>query len=417
MSKLAWFWFAIYGLILTGYALWSFGMTDPNLVLTSWPPYWQFQQSMWQILFHNRPLQAGLYTFLIFFAVIAWNGLTRSLPQHISLKKIALILAVLSVPLMFSYNALSHDVFNYIFNAKMVTVYHQDPHRQVALNFPNDPWIRFMHNTHTPAPYGYGWTVFSLITFMAGMGKFTLTWFLFRALNVFGLFLLLPLFTMMAKRLDLEISLRDVAAVVLHPLFLIELISNSHNDLWMLIPAMLSLTLIFSHEKKMVGVRGVLSAVLLAFSISTKLATLVFTPLWLLGVWGMIGQSINTKDLPVFVRHWVTTAWMFCRTNIGFIAGILLFIPLFSPRSQFFHPWYLTWVMIWLPFVKIRWWWSWVLSISISSLFRYVPWLLAGGFSDEIVRQQQTITWLGALLSFCIWFIWCRPDKLSDKKP
>ncbi len=63
----------------------------------------------------------------------------------------------------------SYDVFNYLFNAKMVWIYQVNPHIHAAIEFSRDPMLRFMQNVHTPAPYGYGSTALSLIP--------GLTWF------------------------------------------------------------------------------------------------------------------------------------------------------------------------------------------------------------------------------------------------
>src|SRR3990172_6981226 len=106
------------------YSVYSFSQTDPNQVFFSQSWYWQFQKFMWRLGFQER---------------------------------------------------LSSDIYNYIFNAKMVWVYGANPHRQVALNFPDDQWLRFMHNTHTPAPYGYGWTMLSLVPSVIGQNHLKLT--------------------------------------------------------------------------------------------------------------------------------------------------------------------------------------------------------------------------------------------------
>lgn len=399
------FWFITYFVVLAAYALWSFSLTDPNLVLTSWQPYWQLQQWMWQVFFHNAQLMSGTYAFLMFFAVVAWYGLVRSLPGTLTMKQLVGMVMLLGLPLLFSYNALSHDVFNYIFNAKMVLVYNQDPHLSTATQFPEDTWTRFMHNTHTPAPYGYGWTMLSLIPYMLGLGKFTLTWLIFRATGYLALPFLLILLSKLAKELRLPFKLKDVALVFLHPLLLVEIISNSHNDLWMLIPAVASFWVLFALRKN-ISVAISLSMTLFILSASTKFATLLLLPLWAAAVWTVVGTGVK-KDLPLTIRRFTDLCAHLMTANISFLASVALFLPLVTLRSQLFHPWYLVWSLIWLPMVKVRWWHAWVLSLSISSLFRYIPWMLAGGFSPEIIRQQQTITWLGAFLSFCIWMIWC----------
>jgi hypothetical protein len=36
------------------YAWFSYALTAPNLILSQWALYWQFQQYMWETYFNNR---------------------------------------------------------------------------------------------------------------------------------------------------------------------------------------------------------------------------------------------------------------------------------------------------------------------------------------------------------------------------
>ncbi|CAN5278475.1 hypothetical protein BH10PAT2_BH10PAT2_2220 [soil metagenome] len=376
---------AVYFILVCVYSVFSYSLTDPNLVLTTWQPYWQFQQLMWHTFFNNSALLSETYIILItlLFACYFFLFFKRSvvLPH-----KKWLFIFIFILPLLFSYNALSHDVFNYIFNAKMVLIYHANPHVQIALDFPHDDWIRFMHNTNTPAPYGYLWTAISLIPFALGFGKFIITWSLFRIFSVLSVVLLAFSYKSLAQseQHKKESLWQSFLLVFLNPLFLIEVISNSHNDLWMMAPALLSLAIL--HQTKTVNLKRVLfSLILLSFSVSIKLSTLVLIP-----IWGaiFIEQVLSQYQLPKLIRQFTS----FIHLHYADMAVLFLFVPLLTPRSQQFNPWYLVWLLVWLPFLR----WSWLkdalLVLSVSSLFRYVPWLLAGGYSDEIIFHQKIIT-------------------------
>lgn len=398
---------------MVAYAVFSYSLTDPNLVLSSWSPYWNFQQWMWQTFFSNAQLLTHTYMVLVTLSLLSWWGLVQSLPQKVSRKSILVMCLLLCVPLFFSYNALSHDVFNYIFNAKMVLVYHDDPHVHVALDHASDLWVRFMHNTHTPAPYGYGWTVFSLLPYALGMNKFVITWLIFRSLNVLAIPLLFLLICKLGEVLKQAVTAKDLAVVFFSPLFLIEIISNSHNDLWMLIPAVAALWLISRTGKKELWSKALLSGILLAASISTKLATIVLLPLWFAEAWRQLSTQSNLfKQTPLVIKRWADAAWGFAHLNMGLFASLILFLPLLSSRSQFFHPWYLIWALIWLPLIGVKWWRNVLVALVVSSLFRYVPWLLAGGFPDAVVEQQQAVTWLGGLIALGLVMVW---QKLKQK--
>ncbi|PJC42482.1 MAG: hypothetical protein CO040_04275, partial [Candidatus Pacebacteria bacterium CG_4_9_14_0_2_um_filter_36_8] len=274
--------FGLLFLVSFFYSLFSYSLTDPNLVLTSWAPYWNFQQWMWQTFFHNSNLLTSSFLLLVVgYFLVYFLGL-KNLKTEININPTKFFIKILFAlsPLFFSYNALSHDVFNYIFNAKMAVVYQADPHQQVALDFPQDNWLRFMHNTHTPAPYGYGWTIFSILPYLVGFNKFLPTWFIFKALawlSYILLFLVLKL--LIYKVSNRKITAADVWLVFANPLVIIEILSNLHNDFWMLIPAIISMVLVIKKPKRIPITVSVISLFFLGFSISTKFVTILLLPL------------------------------------------------------------------------------------------------------------------------------------------
>jgi len=407
-------WFCFYFIVVALYAVFSFSMTDPNLVLSGWGPYWSFQQWMWQTFFTNEQLLTIGYILLVSLLLAGWWGVVQSIRATTHRKEVLIKCVLLCLPLFFSYNALSHDVFNYIFNAKMVVVYKDNPHVHVALDYSDDLWVRFMHNTHTPAPYGYGWTIFSLIPYILGMNKFVLTWLIFRALNIIAIPLLFILICKLGERLRLDVKAKDLAIVFMSPLFLIEVMSNSHNDLWMLLPAVAALWLVSFVSKRQLWKRVLISLFFLLASISTKLATVTLIPLWVLGTWRLVSlYTTFLRWVPSSLRRWLDLAWAFSRANLGLFASLLLFIPLLTSRSQFFHPWYLLWSLIWLPLISVNWWRNVLIALAISSLFRYAPWLLAGGFQDTVLLQQQAVTWLGGLTALGLLLTWHNFTKKS----
>ena len=382
------------------YAIFSYSLTDPNLVLTSWQPYWNFQQLMWQYFFNNRQLLTITYGVLIvgWFALYLWGlkltySIKETAQQQTWLKKRFFIGWLIAIsPLLLSYNALSHDVFNYIFNAKIVWVYQANPHVSVALDFATDNWTRFMHNTHTPAPYGYGWTALSLIPYALGFHKFLPTWLIFRLFAVLSVGLLLKVLQKLSRQLRGQpLSFHCLWLVFFNPLLIIEVVSNQHNDLWMMVPALAAFWLIMRLPTKHNWPKIVGSAALLAFSISIKLGTAVLLPFWLIGIarafWPKIKRVFSWERLLLF-------------------SSIALFIPLLTERSQQFLPWYLLWSLVWLSLVKARWWRAWVLVFSFTALLRYLPWLQALEYNGQVLLEQKWLLWGGGFLLWFSWYIW-----------
>lgn len=388
------------------YAVFSYALTDPNLILSSWKPYWQFQQWIWQNVFHNRPLLTSVYSALI----VGWwwvyqRGLffsKKNPPQKLVWREMLVAACFAFSPLLVSYNALSHDVFNYIFNAKMVLLYQANPHVQTALDFARDDWTRFMHNTHTPAPYGYGWTALSLVPYALGMGKFLITWLSFRAFSLLSLGLLA--WTYLKTRP--HFSRADFWLVFANPLLIIEVISNQHNDVFMMAPAVMAFGLLWKHaETRAPWKSAALSLGLLIVSISIKLATAVLLPLWTL----ILLRPHLSRSFSRFSKYLSTE-------NGALLASLLLFVPLFTLRSQQFLPWYLIWSLVWLPFIRQEWWRKWVLAFSLSALFRYAPWLWAGEFSPEVLVQQKWVVWGGGALVWLVWWGWSSRSRTRYNK-
>lgn len=405
------------------YTVWTYALTDPNLVLTSWAPYWNAQQVMWGL---GDGVVAGAYALLIsgmfgsyawllrsFFSVKNGKGDTVSNSEALAWVFPWVILVGLGAV---SYNALSHDVFNYIFNARMVVQYGADPHVRTALEFASrDDWVRFMHNVHTPAPYWYGWTGLSLLPYLAGLGKFITTWLSFKAFSAVGLGVLVGVQIWMVRSLRFgKHAWWGVLAFAFNPLVLVELVSNAHNDAWMMAMALGCLAAIRQiSQAKTGGAKWgwiVGSALLLLGSISQKYVTVVLLPLWVWMLWEQctvrpgVMQTVRNVKQKLFSHQGAFKLFEqplhFCekiqREYAWEVASGLLFLPLLTARSQHFHPWYLVWSLSFLPFIRRKWWRNALLILSVSSMFRYMPWIANGAFeyTPEILFQQKIITWV-----------------------
>jgi len=388
-----------YFFLLLGYTYFSYFLTDPNLVFSSWPMYWNWQVGMWQaaadvhriIPVVYGGLMAGifcLYFVIAKYARLQWLN---------SFKSQLLVVLIVSIPLVLANNALSHDIFNYIFNAKMVSYYQVDPHVKVALDFPDDPWLRFMHNVHTPAPYWYGWTAWSLIPYWIGMGKFTFTWLLFKIFSLISVVSLLYGVRSLYKVVyEKELPAHAFVLLFLNPLFLVELIGNAHNDGWMLVPAVFGVIFFWKAYKLLQQKKFSSTAIAqnIFFSISfillsatTKYVTLVLVPI-VIGALVTARNSLSqtAKKVATFLGTSTSQLIFFC------IAGAL-FVPLFTARSQQFHPWYLTWVLIWVPFIEWKWLRGVIIIFSVTSMFRYIPWMWERGYTNQVLVDQKMITW------------------------
>ncbi len=419
-------WLFIYAALFLIYSVVSFGLTTPNLILLNTAWFESFQFFMWQQLYNNRSLLSLVFGSIFLALIICFLRIVSLCKkrQTISTKQQILLILALSAPLLFSYNALSADVFNYIFNSRMVLLYQANPHIQTAQEFSHDLWTRFMHNVHTAAPYGYGWTGLSLLPYLLGGGKFIITWFNFRLFSLLSLLLT----SVAAAKTHLllfktDLKFKHWALFFLNPLVLIEVVSNSHNDLWMMLPALVGLNFLLTarrSEKQLKIKFAVLSLLLWAASVGIKLASLALLPVYLLllliifwpkqfaGVKKPKLASLKKLKLAGVKRSTfekikkltknklslaVKPEYLILQAYLMLLASMLMFLPLFTTRSQQFHPWYLTWPLVFLPVIKNKIWQLTLLAFSFTSLFRYLPWLYYQDYSPQVLSQQKIITW------------------------
>ncbi len=128
----------IWGWLLTIIALffYSFSQIDLGLTLTrvSW---WQKIQKGFQWLgWFQRPLSTKLYLLIFFFLFLFYFLILKAVRQR-KLKERIIWRAILITALILwlAYNAFSYDLFNYIFDAKIITFYRQNPYLYRALDF------------------------------------------------------------------------------------------------------------------------------------------------------------------------------------------------------------------------------------------------------------------------------------------
>jgi len=388
-------WRVVFFLLLAVYAVWSWAFVNPNLYFTTLPAYVTAQNWLQELLVSQRPLLTIIYVVVIvaLFGVYMQLAQQEGRPRKPSQWCWCLWVGV---PLLFAYNALSSDVFNYLFNAKMVAVYHDNPHVSTALDYGDDDWTRFMHNTHTPAPYGYGWTLASLLPYALGAGKFSVAWLAFRLTNVILLAATIWSLAYMSQKWRQRDEQPLLGWVVFSPLLLIEIVANIHNDLWMMLPALWALYLVYPREKRIGMSRIIGAGVCLGFSLTIKFATLALVPAWLylvllnyIDVWGFLSSKV-TKKAAKICQRWSA----FIQEYFFDLCAVVMLLPLLTSRSQRFHPWYLSWALVFWPLTRSRQVQTVLLLLSVSAMLRYVPFLWTGDYSTELIWGQQIITLL-----------------------
>ncbi len=391
----------IYLFLILLWTIFSFVLTDPNLILINNRSYVDWQQFLWQNILPNNCLRVGIYLTLIVALIINYLYLIKFWPKKIKFsdKKIIITLLILISVLLISYNALSHDVFNYIFNARILIKYGANPHHVTAMSFADDPWLRFMHNIHTPAPYGQAWTIISIIPYILGLNKFLLTWLNFKVFAFLGMALAYFCLNKLLNKQD-DKSFK-IALLFLNPLILLETVSNAHNDWWMMWPVLASFLLIkkFIQEKKKNYCWLIAIVLLMIFSILTKFASLLTVPLL---VYYLFKNQV--ENWAIFKNNFLKKIKNVIDQYFWDLLSLTFFLPLVTQRSQRFLTWYLIWPMTFLPLLKSKCWRNTLLIFSFSALLSYVvdiiyvPWLYFDRSLPNLLLLKQIILWLPALV-------------------
>jgi len=351
------------------FCIYSFTRKDLNLILYNPFPYsklWEQTREFFTDLgYYHRPLITAIFIFLALIFTAFYLKLIRfKLPSdNKTLLKFLIPIAVLGI---ISYPMFSHDIFNYLFNVKMVLIYQANPHIRTAIEFLPDPMLRFMHNVHTPAPYAYGWTIISLLPGLAWFyKKFVLS---FWAMKLFiAVFWLAELWIL--KKIINQLFPHQPWRwwlFSLSPLVLIETLIIGHNDVVMMFPALLGYWFLLK-SKKLFDKYQFLAIILLFISIGIKYATIVILPLFLLKPYL---KKLDTSTLSAF----------------------LLFAVMFTRPGQL-HSWYLIWAFSFAVLSKSRFIVSLFTSLTIGALLRYAPYIYYGNWNPP-VHLIRNLIWL-----------------------
>lgn len=336
--------------------LYSYTQVDLSLTLSRASIYQSIEKGFQYIGWFNRPLSTYLYigVFGILFVSYFWT--MRMVSQKKIPRKIIWIgIFVITAVLMLSYNAFSYDLFNYIFDAKIVTFYHQDPYIHKALDFPHDPMLSFMHWTHRTYPYGPAWLFLTVPLSYLGSHFFIVTFFLFKILMAGFFILTVWSIEKIGKVLKFSNVLLPVVAFAFNPFVLSESLVSAHNDIVMMGVAMYG-TYFLLKQKKFVG------SILYIFSAGIKFAT----ALVLIAYFVLLGL----KKTKYFISCCIVLM-------IGAVVAATF-------RTNF-QPWYLLYVF---PFAVLRIEKRYIkyplYIFSIVSVMYYIPFLNTGNWDPPI---------------------------------
>jgi hypothetical protein len=363
--------------------IYSFTRVDLNLTLYNFKLITPYLNYLKQLGYYNRTISTLIYLILIILIFFFYFKLIANLSLFKNKLKYTLIFT--SILGMIAYPMFSHDIFNYLFNAKMILVYQSNPHLHTALEFASDSWTRFMHNTHTAAPYGHAWTLISLIPVYLGLPNFTLSlWFTKTLITIF-FFLEIYIFSRLAKVIFPKDFLKRTLTLALNPLILIETLIMGHNDSLMMFFIFLSFYLLEINSNIKNKVKNkILSCISFFASVSVKYATIVLAPI-------------------LIFKHKIK--------DIYSVSGLILLLILLSRPGQL-NSWYLHWGISFLLLSKNKRLTTLGILLSIGGLLRYAPFIYYGHWSFPVTIQRWVLLILPVVFIIPITTIY---EKITKK--
>lgn len=253
----------LYLLLVFALGVYSYSQIDLNLTLLQTGWFLNFQQQMIQLGYFNRPLSTAIFVALVILLSIFCYFFARESSQ----KHLVILVGGIAIMGLLSYPAFSHDIFNYIFDARIFAFHHANPYTSTALMFSNDSWTRFMNWTHRTYPYGPTFLPLTVPIYLLGLNKFVLTLFWFKAMAVVAYLGSTYLLFRLGK-------VRAAILFALNPIIIVEAVVSSHLDVVMLFFGLWAYWLLVKSKK-------VLSLLALTVSVGIKYSTALFLPFFL----------------------------------------------------------------------------------------------------------------------------------------
>lgn len=376
--------------IFTALIVLAYSFTQVDLSLTfSRASLWQIiQRGLQYFGYFQRPLSTYLFVSIIILLTTLYAASLKFVAAEKTKKsQVWTLIIVVGAILFLSYNAFSYDFFNYIFDAKIVTHYHQNPYLFKALDFPKDPMLSFMHSTHRVYPYGPSWLALTVPLSFFGGNIFILTFYLFKSL-MFLSFLGICYFIEKINELTQKKNLTSLVFFALNPLILVEALVSGHNDIVMIF---LSIAALYSILRK----KNVIGVLLLAISIGVKYSTIILAPVFLYLIYKNIKKEHVNYNL-VFYATFLLMVFSVIATSSA--SG--------QNKNPEFQPWYLINMLPFAVLLAKNKLILWVTGItSIGALSSYVPFLFNGQWPANIVDIKLWILAISVAAGFCCYLI------------
>lgn len=339
-------------IILLG--IYSYGFVDLNLHLTNNPLFLTLQKPLSDIVYHNMTLAGIIYAVLITGLYVCYFRVLKN--KEKDWKKM-IITAVLV--LLFSFPAFTYDIFNYMTTASVAYTHKENPYIVMPVEIPGEPGLAYTRAANKIALYGPTWLLLTWIPHTLGQGNVWQTIISFKlTIALFYIAMLWLIFTITK-------SVKQVLFFGLNPLILIEVLLSGHNDIVMMVFALLSVTA--------VGQRRV---ILWLLSFLVKGATIVLLPF------------VSWTPVMAF--------WL--------MFGIFLLTPLREELYPWYAVWFLTFAAV-IPITKRSFIHGFSIALCVGLSLRHLPYILTREYGGSGPTQRLLFTVVPVLL-YVYWYVY-----------
>ena len=368
--KRVWPYILLHGFAVGSLFLYSFTQVDLNLTLSRISLMFAAQDFFQFIGYFNRPLSTGLYGGIMVLLFVSYGlVLHMAVRKKITAVHVWLFVGLTSIFLLFSYPAFSYDIYNYMFDARIVTEHAQNPYVHKALDYPDDPWINFMRWTHRTYPYGPLWLVVTVPLTFITLGRFLPALVLFKLLMAAAYIISVWAIQKIQEKVSPEHVALSMAAFALNPLVVIESLVSSHNDIVMMAIVLVAFLFLIEGRQVKSWIYFILSALI-------KFATGILAPVFL---WVWWNGSYRTNE-----SHETNKRTMFKRIFLVSVILMICAVIAATIRTQF-QPWYLLYVLPFAAFTFNKYYVAIpVIVISLAGLMQYVPFLYLGNWDTPV---------------------------------
>ena len=374
----------VYIIVSFALFLYSYTQVDLNLTLSRMSAWQTIQKAFQHIGYFQRPLSTAIYLGIVAALFLLYGAtLVMIRRRGISESQLWKVLLGVTAVLVLSYPAFSADMFNYMFTAKTVLIYHKSPYAVLPIQFSGvEPWITFMRWVHLPSAYTPIWIALTLLPYILGFGYFLLIMWNMK-LMVAGFYLAAVWGVgKILERTDKKNMVLGMAILGLNPLIMIESLVSAHNDIAMMAIAVLAMYLFILHKR-------FASWVAMAISAAMKLITVFLVPVYFLGF-----------------RRGLALGAM----SIGLVVVLL------QPNREFL-PWYFVWIVPFVALLPNKPVFTVLASgFSLGLLLRYAPYLYLGHWNAPVPTIKWWVTVVTPMIFLIGFYVFSLLGRFTSKR-